>query len=313
MYKISNREDIKRYAGNVFRNGLPKGVSTGIPNLDPHYKYRKGELDVIMGLANIGKTTTMFYLMLNASVRYGWKWLCYCPENEPVGDMISDIAEMLVGKSADKDRSDRMSGKEFSDAIDWVLEHFTIISFEEQPTATQVLDAFEEQMEEVKYDGCLIDPLNDLKVENGFSKYDYYYNMLSSIRRFKQKHNVKFILTTHAGTQAARKRDDANRVPAPSMYDVEFGGMFANRTDNFMVIHRHLNSDNWDVTEIHMRKIKFQKLVGLPTQEDKPVLLKFSPKSCRFTYLNPNQGGYFVDPLQSVDVVKSKGDVELGF
>jgi hypothetical protein len=80
-----------------------------------------------------------------------------------------------------------------------------------------------------------------------------------------------------------------------------------------MVIHRHLNSDNWDVTEIHMRKVKFQKLVGLPTQEDKPVLLKFSPKSCRFTYLNPNQGGYFVDPLQSVNVVCDKGEAELGF
>jgi len=312
MYKISNKEDIKRYAGNVFRNGLPKGVSTGIPSLDPHYKYRKGELDVIMGLANIGKTTTMFYLMLNASMRYGWKWLCYCPENEPVGDMISDIAEMFVGKSADKERNDRMSATEFSNAIDWVLDHFTIISFKEQPSATQVLEAFEEQMEVIKYDGCLIDPLNDLRVENGFSKYDYYYNMLSSIRRFKQKHNVKFILTTHAGTAAARKKDDAGRVPAPSMYDVEFGGMFANRTDNFIVIHRHLNSEQWDVTELHVRKIKFQKLVGLPTQEDNPVYLRFSPKSCRFTYLNRVAGGNFVDPLTSVKV-QCKQEDELSF
>ena len=43
MYKISNKDDVKRYAGNIFRNGLPKGVSTGIPSLDPHYKYRFGE------------------------------------------------------------------------------------------------------------------------------------------------------------------------------------------------------------------------------------------------------------------------------
>tara|TARA_R110002096_G_scaffold111202_1_gene242808 strand:- start:539 stop:1477 length:939 start_codon:yes stop_codon:yes gene_type:complete len=312
MYRISNRDDIKRYAGNIFRNGLPKGVSTGIPNLDPHYKYRKGELDVIMGLANIGKTTTMFYLMLTASMRYGWKWLCYCPENEPVGDMISDIAEMFVGKSADKDRSDRMSNLEFSNAIDWVLSHFTIITFEEQPSATQVLEAFEDQMEVVKYDGCLIDPLNDLRVESGFSKYDYYYNMLSSIRRFKQKHNVKFILTTHAGTAAARKKDDKGRIPAPSMYDVEFGGMFANRTDNFIVIHRHLNSEQWDITEIHVRKIKFQKLVGLPTQDDRPVYLKFSPKNCRFAYLNEDRGGHFIDPMENL-VFTDKDKEELDF
>ena len=54
---------------------------------------------------------------------------CVTAENEPVGDMISDIAEMFVGKSADKDRSDRMSASEFSSAIDWVLDHFTIITF----------------------------------------------------------------------------------------------------------------------------------------------------------------------------------------
>jgi hypothetical protein len=65
--------------------------------------------------------------------------------------MISDIAEMFVGKSADKDRSDRMNSTEFSTAIDWVLDHFTIVSFEEQPTANQVLEAFEEQMEVIKY------------------------------------------------------------------------------------------------------------------------------------------------------------------
>ena len=96
------------------------------------------------------------------------------------------------------------------------------------------------------------------------------------------------------------------------MYDVEFGGMFANRTDNFIVIHRHLNSEQWDTTELHIRKIKFQKLVGLPTQEDNPVYLKFSPKSCRFTYLNLNQGGYFVDPLNGLNKNREK-EAEINF
>jgi hypothetical protein len=40
--------------------------------------------------------------------------------------------------------------------------------------------------------------------------------------------------------------------------------------------------------------------------------LKFSPKSCRFTYLNPRQGGYFVDPL--VGLVKNKNaEVKINF
>ena len=192
-YKVSSKDEIVKYTRDIYKNGYAKGFTTGIPTLDPHYNLRKGELDIIMGLANIGKTTTMFYLMMTASMRYNWRWVCYCPENEPIGDMITDIAEMFIGQTADRDRSDRMSASVFNRAIDWVLDHFTIVTFDVSPTATDVLNAFEEVMSEDHYDGCLLDPVNDLKVENGMSKYDYYYSMLSDVRRFKQKHNVKFI------------------------------------------------------------------------------------------------------------------------
>lgn len=299
-YIISNRDDIRSYTKGIYKNGYQKGLSTGIPSLDPHYTFRKGELDVIMGLANIGKTTTMFYLMLTASIKYDWKWVCYCPENEPIGDMITEIAEMYVGRTADKDSATRMSQSVFDRAIDWVLDHFTIVSFEHSPTYQDVLGAFEDLISVGDYDGCLLDPVNDLKVEGGTSKYDSYYSMLSDIRRFKQKHHIKFIMTTHAGTASARKRNDDGSVPAPSMYDVEYGGMFANRTDNFIVVHRHINDiSRWDVTELHIRKIKFQKLVGIPTQDDRPVVLKYKPHICRFEYLDKRAMQY-KDPLDGV-------------
>ncbi len=313
-YKVSSKDEIVKYTRDIYKNGYAKGFTTGIPTLDPHYNLRKGELDIIMGLANIGKTTTMFYLMMTASMRYDWRWVCYCPENEPIGDMITDIAEMFIGQTADRDRSDRMSASVFNKAIDWVLDHFTIVTFDVSPTATDVLNAFEEVMSQDHYDGCLLDPVNDLKVENGMSKYDYYYSMLSDVRRFKQKHNVKFIMTTHAGTGAARNKNEDGSVPAPSMYDVEYGGMFANRTDNFIVVHRHTGDpDKWDITELHIRKVKFQKLVGIPTQNDRPVYLKFVPKICRFAYMNMTNGGKWVDPLLGVKIIKPKEQEDLGF
>jgi hypothetical protein len=297
-YVLSSRDEIKKYTSQVYSKGYVKGLSTGMKELDYHYTFRKGELDVIMGIANIGKTTTMFYLMMTASIKYGWKWACYCPENEPVGDMITDIAEMYAGRTADKDNPSRMTLTTFNNAIDWVLDHFTVVTFNSSPTAGEVLDAFEDLALSGDYDGFLLDPLNDLKLDSKFqSKYDYYYSSLSDIRRFKQRFNVKFIVTTHAGTVAARRRDDDNKIPAPSMYDVEFGGMFANRTDNFIVIHRHAGDAYcWDITEIHVRKIKFQKLVGLPTQEDMPVKLKFDPSICRFKAFD-SYSKLYVDPL----------------
>lgn len=285
-HKINHKEEIFEYVNNVYRNGYNKGLSTGIPWLDNHYTFRKGELDVITGFANIGKTTAIFYLMMLASVKYKWKWLCYCPENEPVGDMIIDLAEMFIGMTADKTKDERMDKNVFDAACNWVIKHFKVVSFPNTPNIYDVLEVFQKELDTGQYDGCYVDPMNDLSIDRSMSKYDYYYQVLSDIRRFKQQNFVKFILVTHAVTKAAREKDDNGNVPAPSHYDVEMGGMFANRTDNFLVIHRNPDSEDWNDTQIHVRKIKFQKLVGIPTQSNEPVILKFEPRICRFKSLN---------------------------
>ena len=285
-YKINSKEEISEYLNHVYKNGYNKGLSTGIPWLDKHYTYRKGELDVITGFANIGKTTAIFYLMMLASVKYKWKWLCYCPENEPVGEMVIDLAEMFIGMTADKTKSERMDRSVFDAACAWVMEHFKVVSFPTTPTIYDVLEVFQDEIDNGNFDGCYVDPMNDLAINRSMSKYDYYYQVLSDIRRFKQKNFVKFILVTHAVTKAARERGDDGNIPAPSHYDVEMGGMFANRTDNFIVVHRNPNSDDWSDTQLHIRKIKFQKLVGIPTQDNEPVILRFEPRLCRFRSLN---------------------------
>ena len=256
-HKINQKEEIFDYVNDVYRNGYNKGLSTGIPWLNKHYTFRKGELDVITGFANIGKTTAVFYLMMLASVKYKWKWLCYCPENEPVGDMVIDLAEMFIGLTADKTKSERMDKSVFDAACRWVMKHFKVVSFPNTPTIYDVMDVFQYELDNGDFDGCYVDPMNDLAIDRSMSKYDYYYQVLSDIRRFKQKN-----------------------------YDVEMGGMFANRTDNFLVVHRNPNSEDWADTQIHVRKIKFQKLVGIPTQENEPVILKFEPRICRFKSLN---------------------------
>lgn len=288
-HKLNNSSEIKQYVDHVYTNGYNKGLSTGMPWLDNHYTFRKGELDVITGFANIGKTTAIFYMMMTASVRYDWKWVCYCPENEPVGEMMIDLAEMFIGMTADKTKSTRMDKSVLDAAIDWVMDHFKVLSFPRTPTIYEVLDVFQREIDKGGIDGCYVDPMNDLATDSSMSKYDYYYKVLSDIRRFKQSNFVKFILVTHAVTKAARNKDENGNIPAPSHYDVEMGGMFANRTDNFLVIHRNPGSEQWDETQVHVRKIKFQKLVGVPTQDEEPVILKFEPRLCRFKSLNKDK------------------------
>lgn len=295
-YRVTSRQEVVDYCKKIYSNGYTKGSSTGIEPLNPHYTFRKGELTIMTGFANIGKTTTQLFLMIMASKLYNYKWLMYCPENEPVGDLMIDIAEMYCGKTADKEFSDRVDQNKYLEAIQWAYDHFTVITFEETPTVEEVLSAFEDHLQVEVYDGISVDPLNDLRSAEKQSKYEYYYDALSNVRRFIKKHNVLFYLVVHPGTAANRRRNEDGTRPAPNMSDVEFGSMFGNRADNFLVFHRNPQSDKWNVTEIHVQKIKFQKLVGVPTPEIDPINLFYSYKKRRFEYLNQN--GSLIDPLE---------------
>lgn len=307
LYKVTSKQEVTDYCKDIYYNGYTKGLTTGIKPLDPHYTFRKGELTIMTGFANIGKTTTQLFLMMMASKLYDYKWLMYCPENEPIGDLMIDIAEMYCGKTADKEFSDRISQDNYLRAIEWAYEHFTVLTFEETPTVDEVLESFQEYLQVCEIDGISIDPLNDLKAPPKVSKYDYYYDALSNVRRFIKRHNVMFYLVVHPGTAANRRRNEDGTRPAPNMSDVEFGAMFGNRADNFLVFHRNPQSDKWNVTEIHAQKIKFQKLVGVPTPELTPVCLFYSYSLRRFRYLNEN--GTLIDPIQETIIKRPTNDI----
>jgi len=303
LYKVTSKQEVTDYCKNIYSNGYTKGLTTGIKPLDPHYTFRKGELTIMTGFANIGKTTTQLFLMMMASKLYDYKWLMYCPENEPIGDLMIDIAEMYCGKTADKEFTERISQDNYLRAIEWAYDHFTVLTFDDTPSVEEVLESFQEYMQVCEIDGISIDPLNDLKAPNKIGKYDYYYDALSNIRRFIKRHNVMFYLVVHPGTAANRRRNEDGSRPAPSMSDVEYGSMFGNRADNFLVFHRNPQSEKWNVTEIHAQKIKFQKLVGVPT----PELTPYSYSLRRFRYLNEN--GTLIDPIQETIIKRPTNDI----
>ena len=299
--KLQTNKDIKDYISGIYNDGYTKGLSTGIASLDPHFTMRKRELTIITGLANRGKSTFLFYLMLLMSRKYGWKWAVYSPENSPVGDIIIELAEMMCGKTADKDNIGRMSMARLDKSVDFITEHFFFLEFEEVPSTPDLLREFERLCYEKNIDGCVIDPWNDLRKPDTAIMYDFIYKSLASIRRFKDKYDLHFIISTHSISAKSRLVSDDGSTRPPGMYDAEGGGVWANRSDNFLTIHRNPNSEDWDKTQIHVRKIKFQKMVGMPTNDDSPVILSYSKDICRFRAFNPKNMMYY-DPLEEKPV-----------
>jgi replicative DNA helicase len=80
MSFISSDDEDFRWIDDYANGKIPVGLNTGDDNLDKYFRYKK-EFVIINGHSNVGKTTMALYLMVNSSVRHGWKWVVYSSEN----------------------------------------------------------------------------------------------------------------------------------------------------------------------------------------------------------------------------------------
>ena len=284
-YPISGIIDLDSqwdYIMDVYENGYKKGLSTGINYVDQHYTFRLGELDTISGFANRGKTTFMVWLMCVSSVRYGWKWAIFSPENYPAGEIYITLMEMYEGLTMDRDKDTRMSKSQLYTAKSFVKEHFFAVDSDNATDLDSILEKFELLIKKKGVNGVLIDPWNDLTHSYTDGVARYLEKELTKVRYFKRKHNIKFVINAHSNADAARRIDQkTGRPQTPTFYDIDGGAMWANKSDNMHVIDRDIDGTAFDLTEWHVRKIKIQKLVGLTTKADSPILLRFVPHLCR--------------------------------
>ena len=80
--------------------------------------------------------------------------------------------------TADKTKDERMDKNVFDAACNWVMKHFKVVSFPNTPNIYDVLEVFQKELDTGQYDGCYVDPMNDLATDKNMSKYDYYYQVL---------------------------------------------------------------------------------------------------------------------------------------
>ena len=111
-----------------FRNGLERGQTTYIDDVDLAWKWRKGEVNVWTGYQNEGKSLFLNQLSLIKAYFDNDKFAIFSPENMPMDDFYNDLIEMLVGKTADKHYGSlQMSEVEYLNAASFINSHFYLI------------------------------------------------------------------------------------------------------------------------------------------------------------------------------------------
>jgi hypothetical protein len=258
--------DVKGDAMYIFEHGYPSVQKLGLP-LDDYFKSKRGEITLLTGIGNYGKSSFHKWYQLMRVLKFGEKFASFSPEDNPPQEYYFDFVEMLLGCDCSPyNKIGRPSIEVFSNAYDYVSKNIFYIypSLESAPTPEYIKERFLELIIKEKVDGVTIDPFNQMSNEYGKTggRSDKYLELvLGDFSRFAQMNNVYFTIIAHPKMMS--KSQDGN-YPCPDLFDVADGAMWNNKVDNLLVYHRPVMqvSPEDSLAEFHSKKIRRQKTIG---------------------------------------------------
>lgn len=256
--------DVKDRALIINERGFEKIMGIGVPELDYLFKPKRGEISLLTGIGNYGKTAWQKSQILSRIIMYGEKVATFSPEDTPAEEYFHDFVEMLLGCECTPFNPNRPSGEVYEAAYDFVSKHIFYISAEMlSPTPQYIKEKFLELIVQEKVDFCCIDPFNQMTNDyKGFGgRTDKYLEtLLSDFSRFAKKNDVYFWIVAHPKLM---ERDKSGNYKCPDVFDVADGAMWNNKMDNINVYHRPFaqTDPNNPLAEFHSKKIK-KKSVG---------------------------------------------------
>lgn len=270
----------------AIRNGtLQQGLGIDC-DLDNYLLYKQGNFNVLIGHSNVGKTDWIVWYMVCHAVKHSLNWLIFSSENR-IGSIKRKIIEYKTGNKLED-----LSEDDFNKSNTWLNFKFKFVDTSKLYTGIELLDIFKQNKDQ--FDGAIIDPYNSLKRElKGKNSHDFDYEYASEIRLFCQNNNKSIYIIAHGVTEALRKTHtkdhpyNGHTTPLNAA-DVEGGGKWVNRADDFIVLHRYTQHEHeWMNTQVHVRKIKETETGGKPTFIDDPVICSKLYQSFRVKAVNP--------------------------
>ncbi|XP_062012515.1 twinkle homolog protein, chloroplastic/mitochondrial [Rosa rugosa] len=255
-------DEINAYYHRTYKHDC--GVKTGWRDLDDLYNVVPGELTIVTGVPNSGKSEWIDALLCNLYEGYGWKFALCSMENK-----VREHARKLLEKHIQKPFFDgryggpaeRMSVEEFERGKQWLNDTFHLIRCEDDslPNIKWVLDLARAAVLRHGVRGLVIDPYNELDHQRppNQTETEYVSQMLTNVKRFAQHHACHVWFVAHP-----RQLHHWVGGP-PNLYDISGSAHFINKCDNGIVIHRNRDPEAGalDQVQVCVRKVR-NKVAG---------------------------------------------------
>ncbi|XP_043699382.1 twinkle homolog protein, chloroplastic/mitochondrial isoform X2 [Telopea speciosissima] len=244
--------------------GYELGVSTGWKSLDQFYNIMPGELTIVTGVPNSGKSEWIDAILCNLNENEGWRFALCSMENN-VREHARKLLEKHIKKPFFNSRYggsvERMTIEDLEQGKEWLNDTFHLIRCEDDclPSIKWVLALAKAAVLRHGVRGLVIDPYNELDHQRppNQTETEYVSQMLTKIKRFAQHHSCHVWFVAHP-----RQLHQWVGSP-PNLYDISGSAHFINKCDNGIVVHRNRDPQAGpiDQVQICVRKVR-NKVIG---------------------------------------------------
>lgn len=276
---ITNWYDARKQLEDFIAGRIPMGLTTGFHRLDENFRFKRGNLIMINGFDNTGKTSIELWFAIISAIKHGWKWAIFCAENSAMS-IIHTLIQFYWGKPLDE-----ISFEQRNEAQTFIERYFVNIKSDELMNFDILKKRFISLYNDNKFDAMLIDPYNALDASKEANSHEFNYSNLNELKIFGKERDVSVWVSTHPVTSAYRKKDDEGYLIAPDKGDTEGGTKFPAKADEYITIHRVANHSDERIrriTEIHIRKVKEIYTGGKQTAKDNPFTLIWEKRGSVF-------------------------------
>jgi VirE N-terminal domain/Primase C terminal 1 (PriCT-1) len=247
---------------NDGRKGI-KGIL--VEKMDKAFKQMRGQVNLLSGYGNHGKSVWLKWYLCCRAVLYGEKYALFPPEEGGADEFYLSLMEIILGCDLTPNNRNRPSKEKINECFEFVKSHFFYIYPKEaSPTPEYIKERCMFLMFTEGISGLVIDPFNQLT--NDYKSYGgkvdlYLEYLLSDFDRFATVNDLYFWIVAHP--TKTQKNKDGGYDP-PTEYDISGGAMWNNKIYNILIYHRPFawSDPSNPSCELYQRKIKKNRVNG---------------------------------------------------
>lgn len=224
----------------LYRDGLPRGASTGWRAVDELFTLNPGSLVVVTGAPGSGKSQMIDNILINAMKQYSWR-VAYASFENPPELHLAKLIGMKSAKPFGEGPTPRISEDQMLDALGWINERLTFLTNEGvMPTVESIIERFEAAVLRSGVKACVVDPFNYINLgvkKDGGIDTEAINQMLSAFKSFAVRAEVCFFLIAHPAKPMNNSSDWV-----PTGYSISGSAHWFNRADFGLTMQRKSES-----------------------------------------------------------------------